>query len=335
MALPAEMTVIEMNGFGPAEVMREAKRPMPTLAQGEVLIRVAAAGINRVDVLQRSGAYRPPYGVWDVPGVELAGEIVAIGPGADTGRFKVGDQVCALVIGGAYAEYCAVPEPQVLRLPKGYDLTRAAALPETLFTVWTAMMQHGRYKGGESLLVHGGSSGIGITAIQLARALGNGTIYATAGNAAKCKAVEALGVKRCINYRTEDFEKVVNEVAGERAMDVILDMVIGPYVPKNQALLADDGRLVFIGLMSGQREVTINGSWVMMRRHTVTGVSLRGQSIARKTKIREELEAIAWPILDRGEMAPVIDTVYPLRDAVKAHKFLETSEHIGKLVLTL
>ena len=333
MALPAEMTVIEMNGFGPAEVMREAKRPVPKPVAGEVLIKVAAAGINRVDVLQRSGQYRPPYGVWDVPGVELAGEIVAMGPG--TGRFKVGDPVCALVIGGAYAEYCTVPEAQVLRLPKGYDMVRAAALPETLFTVWAGVMWQGRYKGGESLLVHGGSSGIGTTTIALARALGNGTIYATAGSDAKCRAVEKLGVKRCINYRTEDFVAVVNALAGERAIDVILDMVIGPYVPRNQSLLADDGRLVFIGLMSGQREVTINGSWVMMRRHTVTGVSLRGQSVERKDALRRDMEAVVWPLLDRGEMPPVIDTVYPLRDAVKAHKFLETSEHIGKLVLTL
>lgn len=333
MPLPAEMTVIEMNGFGPAEVMREAKRPVPKPVAGEVLIKVAAAGINRVDVLQRSGAYRPPYGVWDVPGVELAGEIVAMGPG--TGRFKVGDQVCALVIGGAYAEYCTVPEAQVLRLPKGYDMVRAACLPETLFTVWAGVMWQGRYKGGESLLVHGGSSGIGTTTIQLARALGNGIIYATAGNDAKCRAVEKLGVKRCINYKTEDFVAVVNELAGERAIDVILDMVIGPYVPRNQSLLADDGRLVFIGLMSGQREVTINGSWVMMRRHTISGVSLRGQSIERKDALRRDMEPVVWPLLDKGEMPPIIDTVYPLRDAVKAHKFLETSEHIGKLVLTL
>ena len=328
-----EMTVVEMDGRGAAEVMRLAKRPVPVPGPGEVVVRARAVGVNRVDILQRSGMYTPPYGITDVPGVELAGDVAALGEGG--GGIAVGDRVCALTIGGGYAEYCAVPQEQVLRLPQGYDYVSGAALPEVHFTVWTALMQHGRYKGGESLLVHGGSSGIGTTAIMLARALGDGAIYATAGNDEKCRACEDLGADLCINYNARDFVEAIREVRGGEGIDVILDMVIGPYVPKNQSLLATEGRLVFIGLMSNQREVQINGSAVMMNRQVITGVSLRGQSVVQKAAIRNEMEETVWPLLDQGKMRPVIDSVYPLSEAVAAHHRLESSQHIGKLVLTV
>jgi NADPH2:quinone reductase len=327
-----EMNVIEMDGRGAAEVMRFAKRPIPEPADGEVLIRTRAIGVNRVDILQRSGQYTPPYGITDVPGVEISGDVAALGDSV-TG-LAVGDRVCGLIVGGGYAEYCAVPQTQVLRLPKDYDYVHGAALPEVHFTVWTALMQHGRYQGGESLLVHGGSSGIGTTAIMLARALGNGDIYATAGNDEKCRACEELGATRCINYKSEDFVEAIRGLRGDVGVDVILDMVAGPYVPKNQSLLAPEGRLVFIGLMSGQREVQINVSTVMLNRQVLTGVSLRGQSVEQKATIRNEMEKVIWPLLDVGKMRPVIDSVFPMAGAAAAHRRLETSQHIGQIVLT-
>lgn len=328
-----EMNVIEMDGRGAAEVMRLARRPVPEPGPREVLIRTRAIGVNRVDILQRIGQYTPPYGITDVPGVELSGDVASLGEGV-TG-LAIGDAVCGLIVGGAYAEYCAVPQTQVLRLPQGYDYVHGAALPEVHFTVWTALMQHGRYKSGESLLVHGGSSGIGTTAIMLARALGDGDIYATAGNDEKCQACEDLGATRCVNYKTEDFGKAIRDLRGDAGLDVILDMVVGPYVPKNQLLLAPKGRLVFIGLMSNQREVQINVSAVMLKRQVITGVSLRGQSIAQKAAIRDEMEKVVWPLLDQGKMRPVIDSVYPMAEAVVAHKRLESSQHIGQIVLTV
>jgi len=328
-----EMNVIEMNGRGDAEVMQLARRPVPAPDAGEVLIRTHAIGVNRVDILQRTGQYTPPYGIIDVPGVEVSGEVAALGAGA-TG-FSIGDRVCGLVVGGAYAEYVAAPQEQVLRLPTGYDYVHGAALPEVHFTVWTVLMQHGRYKAGESLLVHGGSSGIGTTAIMLARALGDGEIYATAGNDEKCRACESLGATRCINYNSHDFVDVVRELRGDAGLNVILDMVVGPYVPKNQSLLAPEGRLVFIGLMSDQRESHISTTAVMLNRQVITGVSLRGQTIAQKATIRNEMEAVVWPLLDQGQMRPVIDSVFPMADAVAAHQRLETSQHIGQIVLTV
>lgn len=328
-----EMNVIEMNGRGTAEVMRLARRPVPAPASGEVLIRTRAIGVNRVDILQRTGQYTPPYGITDVPGVELSGEVAALGAGV-TG-FSIGDAVCGLVVGGAYAAYCAVPQAQVLRLPKDYDYILGAALPEVHFTVWTALMQHGSYRGGESLLIHGGSSGIGTTAIMLARALGDGEIYATAGNDAKCRACEDLGATLCINYKTDDFVDAVRARRGTAGLDVILDMVVGPYVPKNQSLLAPEGRLVFIGLMSDQRESHISTTAVMLNRQVITGVSLRGQTLEQKAAIRDDMERVVWPLLDQGKMRPVIDSVYPMADAVAAHRRLETSEHIGQIVLSV
>lgn len=328
-----DMNVIEMNGRGAAEVMQLSRRPIPQPSVGEVLIRTHAIGVNRVDILQRTGQYTPPYGITDVPGVELSGEVAALGPGA-TG-FSVGDAVCGLVVGGAYAEYVSVPQEQVLRLPTGYDHILGAALPEVHFTVWTALMQHGRYTGGESLLIHGGSSGIGTTAIMLARTLGDGEIYATAGNDDKCRACESLGATRCINYKSTDFVEAIRDHRGDVGLDVILDMVVGPYVPKNQSLLAPEGRLVFIGLMSDQRESQISTTAVMLNRQVITGVSLRGQTIEQKATIRNEMEAVVWPLLDQGKMRPVIDSVYPMADAVAAHQRLETSQHIGQIVLTV
>jgi NADPH2:quinone reductase len=327
-----KMSVIEMDGRGGAEVLRLTKRTVPKPAAGEILIRTRAIGVNRVDILQRAGQYTPPYGIADVPGVELSGEIAALGDGV-VGH-AAGDAVCALVIGGAYAEYCTVPQAQVLRLPAGYDFVQGAALPEVHFTVWTALMQHGRYKGGESLLVHGGSSGIGTTAIMLARTLGDGDIYATAGNDEKCAACEDLGASRCINYRSEDFVETIRGIRKDAGIDVILDMVVGAYVPKNQSLLAAQGRLVLIGLMSGQREARINVSPIMMERQVITGVSLRGQSLQEKAAIRLEMEKTVWPLLDQGKMQPVIDSVLPMTEAAEAHKRLETSQHIGQIVLT-
>ncbi len=329
----SSMNVIEMHGRGAPEVMRLAQRPRPAPAAGEVLIRTRAIGVNRVDLLQRAGQYTPPYGITDVPGVEVSGDIAALGDGV-TGH-AVGDAVCGLVVGGGYAEYCAVPHGQVLPLPKGYDYVQGAALPEVHFTVWTALMQHGRYRGGESLLVHGGSSGIGTTAIMLARALGDGAIYATAGNDEKCNACEALGANHCIDYNTNDFVEAIRGLGGGTGVDVILDMVVGPYVPKNQALLAPDGRLVLIGLMSGQREAQIDATAVMLNRQVITGVSLRGQSNEQKAAIREEMEKVVWPLLNGGKLRPVIDSVFPMAEAAGAHERLETSQHIGQIVLTV
>jgi len=326
------MTVIEMDGRGGPEVMRLAQRPIPKPASGEVLIRTRAIGVNRVDILQRTGQYTPPYGSKDVPGVEVSGDVAALGDHV-TG-LAVGQAVCGLVVGGAYAEYCAVPQTQVLRLPKDYTYVQGAALPEVHFTVWTALVQHGRYKSGDSLLVHGGSSGIGTTAIMLARALGDGDIYATAGNDDKCRACQELGATCCINYKSDDFVEGIRRLRGDAGIDVIMDMVVGPYVPKNQSLLAPDGRLVFIGLMSGQREAQINASAVMLNRQIITGVSLRGQSTEQKAAIRKDMEKVVWPLLDQGLMRPVIDSVFPMADAAAAHERLETSQHIGQIVLT-
>jgi putative PIG3 family NAD(P)H quinone oxidoreductase len=325
------MRVAAFAAPGGPEALQLGERPRPVPAAGEVLIRVAAAGVNRVDVLQRLGRYSPPHGPKDIPGVEVSGTVDACGPGA--ARFKAGDRVCALVIGGGYAEYVAVPEGQVLPIPGTLDFIQAAAVPETFFTVWAAQYDHGQLKPGESLLVHGGSSGIGTTAIMLAKALGAGPIFATAGSPEKCRACEALGATRAIDYRREDFVAVVRDATGGRGVDVILDMVAGSYVPRNLELLADDGRLVFISAMERDFTATFDVLQMMFRRLVITGISLRGQSIPRKTAIAERVERHAWPLLADGRIAPVIDTVYPLAEAAAAHARLESSGHIGKLVL--
>ena len=333
MALATTMTAIEMARPGGPEVLQPITRPVPQPRNGEVLIRVHAAGVNRVDVIQRTGGYVPPYGVVDIPGVELAGDIVALGP--EVTGWRTGDRVCALVIGGGYAEYCAVPAPQVLPLPVGYDMKRAAAIPETLFTVWTNMFDHGRMKPGDTILIHGGASGIGTTAIAMAMAFGAGTIFVTAGSAKKCAACERLGATRAINYRLDDFAGIVRRDTNGRGVDLILDMVAGAYVPRNLAALAPDGRLVLIGLMSGGRDIEVNASQIMMNRLSITGSSLRGQSIEQKAAIAAALRREVWPKLAAGAMPPVIDSTFPLAQAAEAHRRLESGGHIGKVVLLI
>ena len=287
--------------------------------------------MNRPDLAQRAGSYPPPPGASDLPGLEVAGEIVALGDGA--AGVGAGDRVCALAPGGGYAEYCALPAAHCLPLPRGYDMVRAAALPETFFTVWTNVFMRGRLQSGETLLVHGGASGIGTTAIQVAAARG-ATVLATAGTVDKCAACEELGAARAINYRNEDFVDIVNDMTGGRGADVILDMVAGPYVPRNQKCLALDGRLVTIALLGGAK-AEVNFGLLMMKRQTFTGSTLRPQSVEAKAAIAAGLRADVWPLLDSGRIAPVIQDTFDLKDAAAAHAALEAGDHIGKYVLTV
>src|SRR5436309_11121777 len=323
------MSVVEISGPGGPEVLRLTQRPTPKPGPNEVLIRVIAAGVNRPDVMQRLGKYPPPPGASDIPGLEIAGTIEAIA--ADAGDWRPGDRVCALVAGGGYAEYAAVPAPQCLPLPRGFDFTKAAALPETFFTVWTNVFERGRLQPGESLLVHGGASGIGTTAIQLGRAFG-ARVFATAGTAEKCAACERLGAERAINYRDTDFVAAVREATGGRGVDVILDMVGGDYLERNVDLLPVDGRLVQIGTLGGPK-AQINMVPVLQRRLTITGSTLRARSIAEKGAIARALNDQVWPLLETGTVTPVIHAVFPLRAAAEAHRTMEADTHIGKLVL--
>lgn len=329
--LPATMTAIEITEHGGPEVLKPVARPVPAPGAGEVLIRVAAAGVNRPDLAQRAGSYPPPPGASDLPGLEVAGEIAALGDG--TAGVAVGDRVCALAPGGGYAEYCALPAAHCLPVPHGYDMVRAAALPETFFTVWTNVFMRGRLQSGETLLVHGGASGIGTTAIQLAAARG-ATVVATAGTVDKCAACEELGAARAINYRNEDFVAIVNDITGGKGADVILDMVAGPYVPRNQKCLALDGRLVTIALLGGAK-AEVNFGLMMVKRQTMTGSTLRPQSVEAKAAIADGLRSEIWPLLDSGRIAPVIQDTFDLKDAAAAHAALEAGEHIGKFVLTV
>jgi len=328
-ALPASMTAIEIKPFGGPEVLTPAKRPVPRPAAGEVLVKVAAAGVNRPDVLQRQGGYAPPPGASDIPGLEVAGTIVALGDGV--AGWKIGDAACALVAGGGYAEYCNVPVPQCLPFPKGYDAVRAAAIPETFFTVWTNVFDRGRLKAGESFLVHGGSSGIGTTAIQLAKAFG-ARVFATAGGADKCAACKQLGADVAIDYRNEDFAEVVAKATEGRGVDVILDMVGGDYILRNLKSLAVEGRLVQIAFLKGST-AEINLLPLMVKRQTVTGSTLRPRSVAEKGVIAEALRKSVWPLLDAGKVAPIIHATFPLAKAADAHRLMESSAHIGKIVL--
>jgi NADPH:quinone reductase len=328
--LPGSMTAIEIKQFGGPEVLTPGQRPAPHPAAGEVLIKVAAAGVNRPDILQRQGGYAPPPGATDIPGLEIAGRIVALGAGV--AGWKVGDSVCALVAGGGYAEYCSAPVPQCLPFPKGYDAVRAAAIPETFFTVWTNVFDRGRLKAGESFLVHGGSSGIGTTAIQLAKALG-ARVFTTAGGADKCAACRRLGAEVAIDYRTEDFVEVVSKATEGRGVDVILDMVGGDYVLRNLKCLALEGRLVQIAFLKGST-AEINLLPLMMKRQTLTGSTLRPRSVAEKGVIAEALRKSVWPLLDAGTVAPIIHATFPLAKAADAHRLMESSAHIGKIVLT-
>ncbi|WP_288407983.1 NAD(P)H-quinone oxidoreductase [uncultured Herbaspirillum sp.] len=325
------MRAIEIKEFGGPEVLQACERPVPELKSGEVLIKVHAAGVNRPDVFQRTGNYPVPPGASDLPGLEVAGEIVA-GELGQSG-FQLGDLVCALVQGGGYAEFCAAPLAQCLPVPKGLSALEAAALPENYFTVWSNVFDRGQLSGEETLLVQGGSSGIGVTAIQIARALGH-RVFATAGSAEKCRACEELGAERAINYKTEDFEAVVKELTGGRGVDVILDMVGGDYLPREIKALADDGRLVFIAQLGGSKGQLDMGQ-VMRRRLTITGSTLRPRPVAFKAAIAAKLRQHVWPLIEAGKIKPVIHQRFPLEQAAQAHAMMESSAHIGKIMLEL
>ena len=330
-ALPPDMLAVEITSPGGPEVLQPVRRPLPKPAEGEVLIRVAAAGVNRPDVLQRQGHYLPPPGAPDLPGLEVAGTIVAIGPSSG-GGLAVGDQVCALVAGGGYAEYCAAPAPQCLPIPRGLGMVAAAAIPETYFTVWTNVFERGGLQAGETLLVHGGSSGIGTTAIQLGAAFG-ARVITTVGNAEKAAACAVLGAS-AINYRDEDFVAAVQRLTDGAGVDVVLDMVGGDYTPKNIELLRTDGRLVQIAFLRGSK-TGIDLAPVMRRRLTITGSLLRPRSVAEKGAIAVALRQQVWPLLEAGRVVPKIHATFPLAQAAEAHKLMETSAHIGKIVLTV
>jgi NADPH2:quinone reductase len=324
------MKAIVITQPGAPEVLQLAERPKPTFTAGEVLVKVAAAGINRPDVFQRKGNYPPPADApQDIPGLEIAGTIVEIGPNVT--RWKVGDKVCALVMGGGYAEYCNVPAGQCLPIPENLSFIEAASLPETFFTVWSNVFDRGHLQKGESLLVHGGSSGIGVTAIQMAKALGS-TVYATAGSNEKCKFCEKLGAAKAINYKTENFADVIKQLTNNKGVDVILDMIGGDYTAPNLQLLAEDGRLVLINTMKG-KDVNVDLSIVMRKRLTITGSMLRSREISFKVAIAQNLEKNIWPLLKSGEIKPIIYKVFPADQAAAAHRLMESSEHIGKIVL--
>lgn len=323
------MRAIEITQPGKPEVLQACERPVPALKSGEVLIRVIAAGVNRPDVFQRQGSYAPPPGASDLPGLEVAGEIVD-GELGDSG-FRKGDLVCALVQGGGYAEYCAAPLEQCLPLPQGLSPLEAASLPETFFTVWSNVFQRAALADGESLLVQGGSSGIGVTAIQIAAALGH-RVFATAGSADKCRACEDLGAERAIDYKTEDFVAVVKELTGDKGVDVVLDMVGGDYLPREINCLADDGRIVVIALLGGAKAQVDLGQ-VLRRRLTITGSTLRPRPVAFKARIARELRERVWPLIAAGKIKPVVYKVFPLDEAAAAHALMESSEHVGKIVL--
>ena len=323
------MLAIEITAFGPPDVLRPAERPTPVPGEEDVLIQVAAAGVNRPDVLQRQGAYPPPPGASDIPGLEVAGRVVALGSGV-TG-WQSGDVVCALVSGGGYAEYCVSPALTCLPVPWNLSLVEAAAMPETFFTVWDNVFVRGRLASGETLLVHGGAGGIGTTAIQLARAFG-ARVIATAGSAEKCAACERLGAERAVNYRSEDFVAAAHALTGGRGVDVVLDIVGGDYLARNVDALARDGRLVQIGLQAGPK-AKINLLPILQRRLTLTGSTLRPRSVEEKGAIAQALGDQVWPIVERGALAPVIDSIFPLARAAEAHAAMEASSHVGKLVL--
>lgn len=329
--LPATMTAIEIARPGGPDVLVPATRPVPAPAVGEVLLKVAAAGVNRPDVLQRQGGYAPPKGASDIPGLEVAGEVVALGPGV--ADLALGDRVCALVAGGGYAEYCVVPVPQALPMPRGMDAIAAAGLPETFFTVWTNVFQRGRLAPGERFLVHGGASGIGTTAIQIAAARG-ARVFATAGTDAKCRTCESLGAERGINYKTEDFADVVLAATGGGGVDVILDMVGGSYLARNLRAIALEGRIVLIAFLGGSK-TDVDLTPIMMKRATLTGSTLRPRTVEQKGAIAAELRREVWPLLDSGRIKPVIHATFPLAAAAAAHHLLDADTHTGKIILTV
>ncbi len=329
MPLPEWMIAIEITEPGGPEKLVPTRRPVPQPASGEVLIKVAAAGVNRPDCLQRQGSYPPPPGASDLPGLEVAGHIVALGENVNS--WSIGDEVCALLTGGGYAEYCTAPALQCLPVPTGLSVQQAAALPETFFTVWSNVFDRAHLQPGESLLVHGGASGIGTTAIQLAKALGS-RVFATVGGSEKIQPCLDLGAERVINYREEDFVQVIKEITQGQGVDVILDMVGGDYVQRNLSALAVEGRLVFIAFLRGAK-VEINLAPVMMKRLTITGSTLRARPVAHKAPIARALREIVWPLLGSGAIHPMIDRVFALTDAAAAHALMESNQHVGKILL--
>ena len=327
--LPATMNFIDHGKGGGPEVMALAQTSIPAFAADEVLIRVMVTGVNRPDVAQREGSYPPPPGASPILGLECAGEVVAVGSGVT--RYRVGDRVCALTNGGAYAEYCAAPEAQTLPWPKGYDALHAAALPETYFTVWANLFGHGRLAAGETVLIHGGTSGIGVTAIQLAKAFG-ARVITTAGSAAKCAACLELGADAAIDYRTQDFAEEVKRLTDGKGVDVVLDMVGADYFARNLKSLARDGRLVIIAFLGGfKTEADLRP--IMVKRLTVTGSTMRPRTTAEKGDIAAALAAKVWPLLEAGKAGPRIFQTFPLTEAVAAHRLMESSAHIGKIML--
>jgi len=325
------MIAIAITRPGGPEVLQPVEMPVPGLSSGEVLIRVAAAGVNRPDLMQREGKYPPPPGASEIPGLEVSGTIVSCGDEVE--RWSEGDQVCALVSGGGYAEYCAAPAGQCLPVPNGIDLTSAAAMPETFFTVWANVFERGRLKAGDTFLVHGGASGIGTTAIQMAKAFG-ARVFATAGSSRKCKACEQLGAERAVNYHQENFVEVIMTDTGGRGVDVILDMVGGDYFGKNLEVLAVEGRLLQIAMLHGSK-VELNLARLLRGRLTVTGSTLRSRSVAEKAALGMALEKSVWPLIAAGQIKPVIDASFPLGEAAAAHRRLEAGEHVGKIVLVV
>ncbi|KQV68077.1 NAD(P)H-quinone oxidoreductase [Rhizobium sp. Root1220] len=332
MSLPARMRFVDLSGFGAPGVMTIATGPLPVAAEGQVLVRTEAIGVNRPDVAQRQGIYPPPKDASPVLGLELAGEVVAIGP--DVSGYAIGDKVCGLANGGAYAEYCVLPAGQAMPFPKGYDAVKAAALPETFFTVWANLFQMAGLTEGESVLIHGGSSGIGTTAIQLARAFG-AEVYATAGSRDKCEACEKLGAKRAIDYKTEDFAEVIGSETGGHGVDIVLDMIGAAYFEKNIASLARDGCLSIIAFLGGAVAEKVNLAPIMVKRLTVTGSTMRPRTAEEKRAIRDDLLSQVWPLLDAGKVAPVIHKTFAFEDVIEAHRLMEEGSHIGKIMLRL
>jgi NADPH:quinone reductase len=330
-SLPSRMTVIAIRAPGGPEMLVPEERPLPQPGAGEVLVKVTAAGVNRPDVMQRQGLYPPPPGASDIPGLEIAGEVVAQGSGAT--RFKTGDKVTALVAGGGYAEYCPVHETNALPAPPTLSLIEAAAIPETFFTVWHNVFERGRLKSGETLLVHGGTSGIGTTAIQLAKALG-ARVITTAGSAEKCDACRKLGADVAVNYRSEDFVAATKAATGGKGADVILDMVGGDYIERNYEAAGVEGRIVQIAFQ-GSPKANVNFLRIMLKRLTHTGSTLRVRPVADKAAMARAIEANVWPLIAAGKVKPVIYRTFPLREASAAHALMETSTHIGKIALTV
>lgn len=331
MSLPSQMRAVEITQPGGPEMLSPTTRPVPVPAAGEVLIKVAVAGVNRPDVVQRQGLYPPPPGASDLPGLEVSGTIAALG--SDVTGWQVGDKVCALLGGGGYAEYATAPAGQVLPVPDGLDMVQAAALPETVFTVWTNVVERAGLTAGESFLVHGGTSGIGTIAIQVAKALG-ATVFATAGGSDKVAACRDLGADHGIDYKTQDFVAVVKEATGKRGVDVVLDMVGGDYLPRNIDCLAVDGRHVTIAFLRGPK-VELNLAPVMLKRLTLTGSTLRARSTAQKAALAAAVKDRVWPLVTAGKVRPVIAATFPLEAAADAHRLMESSTHIGKIMLVL